>query len=189
MATGVVPSPARADTLQPTDTPSMNLHPNRTRVWLATAATLAVLTQARAPAHAQSVALTAPNHPPVTLDLQQLEALPQSESAHPGGRPLTDHQYRGPLLWTVLATAHLLDPARHADIVRQTLRIGGSDGYVAILAMGELAPDFENKPAILALTEDGKPLPRPHAIIPGDSRGGRSVRDVVTLTLDELPKP
>ena len=165
----------------------MNLHLHRNAICFATA--FAALAPAGAPAHAQSVALTAPNQPPARLDVQQLEALPQAEATRPGGRPPADHRYRGPLLWTVLTAAHLLDPARHADTVRQTLRIEGSDGYVAILAMGELAPDFENKPALLALTEDGKPLSRPHAIIPGDSRGGRSVHDVVTLTLDELPKP
>jgi hypothetical protein len=117
-----------------------------------------------------------------------LKALPQSEATLTFGNPPVPHRFQGPLLWAILISSHLVDPAAHAGAVRQTLQIQGSDRYTAIIAMGELSPEFEGKPALLALSEDGKPLPLPRAVIPGDHRAGRSVRDVVSLTVTELPK-
>ena len=140
-------------------------------------------------AHAQDVSLSGPGQPATTMTVQQLQALPQSEITYTSGNPPAPHRLQGPLLWTVLTQGHLVDPDRHSDAVRQTLRLTGDDRYVAIIAMGELSPEFENKPALLALTMDGKPLARPRAYIPGDHRGGRGVHDIVSLTLDEVSKP
>lgn len=149
-------------------------------------ATLLLAALAPTPAHAQ-VTLNAPGKPAATITAEQLQALPQSEATI--GAPPNQRRLQGPLLWTVLVATHLIDPARHADAVRQTLRLQGADNYVAIVAMGELSPEFEDKPALLALIMDGKPLDRPRAVIPSDHRGGRGVHDIVSITLDELPKP
>ncbi len=138
--------------------------------------------------HAQTIEVTGPASAVTTLSIETLNALPGTEATLTYGNPPAPHRFAGPLLWTVLTAAHLVDPERHGDAVRQTLRIQGSDGYVAILAMGELSPEFENKPALLALTMDGKPLEHPRAVVTTDRRAGRSVRDVVRLTLDELPR-
>lgn len=151
-------------------------------------AALPVLLLATA-AQAQSVTLNAPGQPAATLTMQQLEALPQAEATITSGNPPAPHRFQGPLLWTVVTQSHLTDPARHGDVVRQTLRLEGEDRYVAIIAMGELSPDFENKPALLALSIDGHPLSHPRAYVPGDHRGGRGVHDIISLTVDELAKP
>ena len=140
-------------------------------------------------AHAGDVTLARPGQPATTMTAQQLQSLPQSEATVTSGNPPAPHRFGGPLLWTVLTEGHLVDPARHSDAVRQTLRLQGADNYIAVIAVGELSPEFENKSALLALTIDGKLLERPRAYIPGDHRGGRGVHDVVSLTLDELPKP
>lgn len=144
---------------------------------------------ALATAQAQDIALVGPQGALAPITAEHLKSLPTSETTLTGGNPAVEHRFQGPLLWTVLTDSHLIDPAHHMDVGRQTLRLQGQDGYVAIVAMGELSPEFEGKAAILALSMDGKPLPMPRAIIPGDHRGGRGVHDLVRLTVDELPKP
>ncbi len=93
--------------------------------------------------------------------------------------------FTGPLLWTVLNAAHALDPAAPKSIVREYVLITGADGYTALVALAEIAPAFENKQVILAETMDGKPLGPGHlrVVVPGDARGGRSVRDVVSIAV------
>jgi hypothetical protein len=102
----------------------------------------------------------------------------------------TDHgplhaTFQGPLLWSVLVQEKAVDPAHPTDAVRQTVTVTGSDGYTAILALGEISPEFENKQVILAEQMDGKPLGPDHLrmVVPDDRRGGRSVRDVVRIAV------
>jgi hypothetical protein len=65
------------------------------------------------------------------------------------------------------------------------LLVTGSDGYSAVLALGEIAPQFEGKQAILADSMNGRPLGLSHwrIVIPGERRGGRDVRNVARLQL------
>jgi hypothetical protein len=67
--------------------------------------------------------------------------------------------------------------------VSQIVVITGRDGYRAVLGVGELAPEFENKPMMLADKMDGKPVGAGHlrVVVPLDKHGGRSVRDVVGI--------
>jgi len=102
----------------------------------------------------------------------------------------TDHgqlnaAFAGPLLWTVLNAAHAVGPANPKAAVRGYVLVTGSDGYTAVIALGEIAPAFEEKRVILAETMDGKPLGAGHlrVVVPGDARGGRSVRDVVSIAV------
>ena len=53
--------------------------------------------------------------------------------------------FEGPLLWSVLEKAGVLDPAKHGQQVTQTIVIEGRDGYRAVLALAEIAPEFEGK--------------------------------------------
>jgi hypothetical protein len=57
----------------------------------------------------------------------------------------------------------------------------GSDGYAALISYGEVSSDFGNRGILLATTEDGKTLPHPRLVVPGDLKGGRYVNDVVDL--------
>lgn len=94
--------------------------------------------------------------------------------------------YKGVLVWTVLEKAGLLKAdGRHAELKRG-FTITGRDGYAVRFSVGEIAPDFGNKPIIVALTRDGKPLAAGalRVIVPGDKRGARSVKDVVSITLN-----
>lgn len=67
------------------------------------------------------------------------------------------------------------------DPLRFGVLATGSDGYAALVAYGEVSPDFGNTGILLATAEDGVELERPRLVVPGDVKGGRYVSDVVEL--------
>ncbi len=99
--------------------------------------------------------------------------------------------FAGPLLWTVLTQTRAIDPAKPKEAVREAVLVTGSDGYTALLAVGEIAPMFEDKQVILATTMNGKNLAPGHLriVVPGDKKGGRSVYDVVSIAVLTLSGP
>jgi molybdopterin-dependent oxidoreductase-like protein protein len=142
-----------------------------------------------------NIVLAAPGHASVSLSPADLAQLPAEQVATSF---LTEHgtrsaSFTGPLLWAVLEKAGAIDPAKPRDAVRQALLVTGSDGYVALVGMGEIAPEFEGKQVILAISADGKPLDAGHLrlVVPADKRGGRSVRDVARIDIlaPEAPRP
>lgn len=133
------------------------------------------------------VVLTGPSGDSTTLTAEQLARLPTTQVTVSFG---TDHgqrqaSFEGPLLWTLLDKAGAVDAKKPRGQVRQTVLITGRDSYTAILALGEIAPEFEGKQVILAEWMDGKALGPEHLrmVVPGDRRGGRSVRDVSSVTV------
>lgn len=67
--------------------------------------------------------------------------------------------------------------------IRLVITVTGADGYAATYSWAEIAPDFGARPALLAVTEDGRQLPRPRTTAPGDRKGGRYVSDIVRITV------
>jgi hypothetical protein len=69
---------------------------------------------------------------------------------------------------------------------RLVVRVTGADGYTAVVALAEIAPQFAERPILLAGRMNGAPLPDNalRLIVPGDRRGGRSVRDVIRIDID-----
>src|SRR5215831_10965932 len=133
----------------------------------------------------RAVVVVGPSQAPVDLSVGDLAQMPviRVNTAF-----LTEHgthqaSFEGPLLWTVLEKAGVIDPEKHRDQVSQTIMILGRDGYRAVLALGEIAPEFEGKQVIVAERMDGKPLDADHLrlVVPLDKRGGRSVRDVMRI--------
>ena len=125
------------------------------------------------------------------LTPEALAALPQvsvTVATEPGHGP-PQRNFTGPLLWTILEAAHLADAAKFRDQVRQTILATGADGYTALVALGEISPEFEGKQVILAARMDGEPLGDGHLrlIVAGDKRAGRGVHDVVRLQLEAQP--
>jgi ABC-type molybdate transport system substrate-binding protein len=95
-------------------------------------------------------------------------------------------EWIGPLLWDVLTASGALDGVKPPDQVRMVVRVTGADGYTAAIAMGEIAPPFAGRPVQIADHMNGAPLPD-HAlrlVVPGDKRGGRSVRDVIRIDIE-----
>jgi DMSO/TMAO reductase YedYZ molybdopterin-dependent catalytic subunit len=77
------------------------------------------------------------------------------------------------------------DPAVKNDIVRHIVTVTGSDGYGAVLSLGEIDPEFGGDQAIVAFAQDGKPLDEKSGfarlIIPGDKTAGRAVSGIATI--------
>jgi DMSO/TMAO reductase YedYZ molybdopterin-dependent catalytic subunit len=102
-----------------------------------------------------------------------------------GGAGESGNEWTGPLLWDVLNAAGVLDEARPRDQAHLAIRVTGADGYSAVVALGEISPQFANRPIQLADHMNGTPLPSQglRLIVPEDRLGGRSVRDVVRIDI------
>ncbi|MGH6995372.1 MAG: molybdopterin-dependent oxidoreductase, partial [Stellaceae bacterium] len=89
----------------------------------------------------------------------------------------------GVSLWTLLDQSGGLD-ASMKDSVRHWLVVTGRDGYAVALSVGEIDPAFGHAAAVVAWSQDGKPFDPAQGlrlILPGDRKGGRDVRDVVSI--------
>jgi DMSO/TMAO reductase YedYZ molybdopterin-dependent catalytic subunit len=143
------------------------------------------------PAMLAPIVVTSPSHAPVSLSVADLAGLPKVQI---NVAFMTEHgmriaSFEGPLLWAVLQKAGAVDPAMHREQVSRSVAIVGRDGYRAVLAVGEIAPEFEGKQVLLAERMDGHPLGPDHlrVVVPRDKRGGRSVRDVARIAVSAAP--
>ena len=116
------------------------------------------------------------------ITLADLRALPAAMVTLPGEHGAALH-LSGPVLWEVLLKAGAIEPNFHKR-VRQTITVTGTDGYSVVLAAGEIDPEFENKPVIIGLSNDGTAMTLPRLAIPGDKRMGRDVRDVASIAVN-----
>jgi hypothetical protein len=95
------------------------------------------------------------------------------------------HKFSGSLLVDVLeAAGPRVKAGRKGDLSRFTVTAIGIDGYAATVAWGEIGPDFEGKQVLLAAIADGRALDRARLVVPGDTKGGRDVTDVVRLQVN-----
>jgi molybdate transport system substrate-binding protein len=96
------------------------------------------------------------------------------------------NEWTGPLLWDVLAASGAADAIKPGEQVRLTVRVTGADGYTAVVALAEISPQFAGRPIQLADHVNGALLPDHglRLVVPGDKRGGRSVRDVVRIDIE-----
>lgn len=125
---------------------------------------------------------------PAFLSAARLAGLPVLRQGFPVGSGAERHeaQVGGPLLWEVLVASGAVDPAKPAGQVRGIVRVTGADGYTAAFVLAELSPEFAARPVQLALAIDGAALPPEglRLIVPGEKRGGRSVRDVIRIDVE-----
>jgi hypothetical protein len=104
-----------------------------------------------------------------------------------GSSPTTD-TYTGVSLWTLIQDAGLLtDPAIKNDLLGFAVVATGSDGYRAVISLGEIAPTFGNQPDLVAYRDTAGQL-GPNGsdgalrlVVPGDLAGGRYVSNLVSL--------
>ncbi len=104
-----------------------------------------------------------------------------------GSSPVTD-TYTGVSLWTLIQDAGLLtDPSIKNDMLRLAVVATGSDGYRAVISLGEIAPQFGDQPDLVAYADTAGQLgPGGSAgalrlVVPGDHAGGRYVSNLVSL--------
>jgi hypothetical protein len=94
--------------------------------------------------------------------------------------------YTGVLLWRLLDEVGGIDDPEKGAELRHTISIRGRDGYKVVISTGEITPDFGGKPAMIAYERDGQELGEQglRAVMPGDRRGGRYVRDVIEIEVE-----
>jgi len=143
-----------------------------------------------------SIVITGELEDRVFLTFEQLEALPlQSQNlsvTFQAGSAVEQHTFTGFLLFDLLDFFKpQFDPNVKNDKLRFYVSATGTDDYQAIVAWGEFDPGFENKPILLAVTQDGASLASEGArlVVPDDIRGGRYVSLVETLRLDRARQP
>ena len=149
-----------------------------------------ILALAPAIALAEQPSLSVEGHvrQPQRFDLDALRKLPAEtvQVSFEGERGTQDARFTGVRLWALLDQAGGLDDGEKGAGLRHTLKVTGRDGYVVVISTGEIAPDFGGNPAFIAYQRDGGPLGEAgfRLVIPGDKRGGRNVRNVVTIAVE-----
>lgn len=118
---------------------------------------------------------------PLTLSAEDLAALPQSDVAvtYLTGHGPETATYSGVAIWTILQNAGLeaIDKDK-ATRTAHVLWLTASDGYRAAIALGEIDPLLEGKPALVALKRDGQPIAAKDMFriaLPGDRHGARNM--------------
>ena len=127
---------------------------------------------------------------PKTYSLTGLQALPaitQTDVFLAGATPQT-HTYTGASLWGVLDASGIVVNANKNDVLDRYVLATGSDGYKVVFSLGELNPNFGNRPDLLAYSElvNGTPTLLgadgfARVTAPGDVKGGRYVSNLVDL--------
>jgi hypothetical protein len=136
---------------------------------------------------------------PGTYTLSRLEALPSTTETVTyvaGGTPVTT-TFTGVSIWTLLTDAGIItNPVVKNDVLNYYLLATGSDGYEAILSLGELDPMFggTGAPDLIAYMENGEPLGIDgfaRIVVPGDNFGGRYISNLVSLQVigGVVPEP
>jgi hypothetical protein len=128
---------------------------------------------------------------PTIVTPATLSALNQSTTetaTYLAGSSSTTDTYTGVSLWTLIQDAGLLtDPSIKNDLLRFAVVATGSDGYRAIISLGEIAPMFGNQPDLVAYADTGGQLGPGGSdgalrlVLPGDQAGGRYVSNLVSL--------
>ena len=86
------------------------------------------------------------------------------------------------LEYLVNTTAPTLPSAKNASL-RVTVTVSSRWAGSVTFALGELDPGFGNHPAYLALAQDGRALPAPELVVPGDVDNARTVFGVNRITV------
>ena len=126
---------------------------------------------------------------PGPLTLEQLKALPPvtvSITFQTDHGP-TSGTWTGALLLDVVKVASPIDNAGGKSApLQHTILARGRDGYGVALAIGEIDPRFAGKQVIIAYQQGGKAMENQtfRLVVPGDAHGGRSVNDLVSLTIN-----
>jgi hypothetical protein len=129
-----------------------------------------------------------PPHDPLRLTATDLKALPHTSVTLHNAHTHEDETYSGVRLVDLLGKmgAPLGSDLRGKALANYVVATG-SDGYKAVLALGEVDPSFHPGEIIVADTMDGKPLDAHSGpfklVVTEDKRPARSVRNLTTIEL------
>lgn len=148
------------------------------------ALTLALCLPAAALAAPEAI-LTGPDGLNVTLTAETLATLPVQEvdTTFTSSKGEVSGHYTGALLWDVIAAnTGIEDDVKKA--LRQIVLVTAGDGHQVAFSIGELAPDFGNRPVMIGYSVDGAtPEDGLRMVAPGDKRGARYIKDIVSLEI------
>jgi hypothetical protein len=136
-----------------------------------------------------SLLLIAKTHQgPLRLSAADLKAMPQTTVSFHNSHTNADESYSGVRLADLLAKMGVpLGSDLRGEALANYVVATGSDGYKAVLALGEVDPSFHPGEVIVADTMDGKPLDAHSGpfklVVTEDKRPARSVRNLVTIEL------
>jgi DMSO/TMAO reductase YedYZ molybdopterin-dependent catalytic subunit len=123
----------------------------------------------------------------ITIDQRKLQSFPVATENvwYDTGSGPVNTAWTGALLLDVLDAAGIrVNPNIKNDILRKIIVVTGSDGYQAVIAAGEIEPQFGGEQVIIAYKNDGQPLGADgfaRLVVPGDKSGGRAVANIVSI--------
>jgi hypothetical protein len=148
--------------------------------------------KASSAASKDTLTLTAAGHDPVTLSLSDLKALPHISVTVHNPHSNADETYSGIRLADLLKKVGApLGPDLRGAALANYIVAAGSDGYKAVLALGELDPGFHPGEVIVADAMNGQPLDAHDGpfklVVTEDKRPARWVRNLVSIELKLAP--
>jgi hypothetical protein len=131
---------------------------------------------------------------PKTFDYASLSAITPSVTktvTFQAGPSTVTTTYTGVNLWHLLndVVGLKLDSSIKNDVLRKFVVATGSDGYEASFSLGEIDPIFGNQPDFIAYNQNDVPITTDgfaRVVVPGDSRGGRYVSNIVSLWVGDV---
>ena len=158
---------------------------------LAIVATLiAVAAAASAQTRPARLTVIITNGSPRAFSETEFRSMPRTTVAlEEDGRPVT---YEGVLVADVLTRAGAsMGAALRGEALASYVVATASDGYRVVFSLGELDPSLARSRVLVADTVDGKPLFAYQGpfrlVVPGDTRGARSVRMLQQLEVIRIP--
>jgi molybdate transport system substrate-binding protein len=130
---------------------------------------------------------------PLALTVDDLKANYASQTIsveYLSGEETIKANYTGVLLRDLLDDAQVnLNADVKNDKLSTFIVATGADGYQAVIAWGEIDPDFGNQPILVAYASDGNPLSDGtfRLLVPNDKRDGRYVSQLVSLEVRDAP--
>ena len=124
--------------------------------------------------------------PVMITDLQALPAETVEVNYRTEAGVDEQHAYTGALLWDVLQLAQpAIDPVHKDSSLRLYLVFTAKDGYIVVLSVGEIDPEFGAQPYLLAWEEDGQPFTGDRSpamlVVPGDKADGRFIHGIASI--------
>ncbi len=124
-------------------------------------------------------------------DLKSSYSAQKTDVTYLSGTDTVKATFTGVYLRDILDAAQVnYNPDQKNDTLSLYIVATGSDGYQAIIAYGDIDPNFGNQPILVAYEQDGKTLTDTTAIrlvVPGDVHGGRYVSGLVSLEIRRGP--
>jgi DMSO/TMAO reductase YedYZ molybdopterin-dependent catalytic subunit len=132
---------------------------------------------------AGSFKLTGKVEHPRTVLMAELKAMPATtvKVTQAAGPRRVEAIFTGTLLLGLVKSAGLVDAPGKSGPLQHVVVPRGGDDYAVAISIGELDPAFEGKQVLIAWDRDGKALPSPQIVVPGDAKAGRGVHDVVEI--------